>query len=76
MPTKVLFVTPSNSPGGYFRSLSDQTNTLQLVAVKSQATIFADDEAAKNQRDAVMAARTSDGRHVALSVEIRAADPV
>ena len=75
MAPKVLFVTPTSAPGGYFLSLSAQTNTLQLVAVKSEAAMFADKEAADDQRDTVMRAQTSDGRHVALAVDIQDADP-
>jgi hypothetical protein len=76
MAANVLFVTPSNAPAGYFLSLSDQTNTLELVAVKSEAKMLADEETARDLRDTVMRARTSDGRHVALAVEIQNAEPL
>ena len=71
MAPKVLFVTPSNAPGGYFCSLNEATSTLQLVAVRADATIFPDHAAAAKQRASVMGATTPEGRHLALAVDIQ-----
>jgi len=71
MAPKVLFVTPSNGPGGFLAAFSDQTNTVELVAVKAQAEVFADDLSARDARAAVMRARTPNGRHLALAVDIQ-----
>ena len=73
MSGKVLYVTPSNAPAGYFLSLSDGTNELKLVLFKADATVFSDAGAAADQRNILMLAHRSDGRHVALSVDIRPA---
>ena len=71
MAGKVLFVTPSNAPAGYFVSLSDGTNELTLAPLKADATAFSDAEAAVDQRNTLMLALRPDGRHLALSVDIR-----
>jgi len=74
MAPKVLFVTPSNAPAGYFLSFSEQTNTLELVTVKSKAKTFPDEATANEQRATVMGALTPDGRHVTFAVDIRDSD--
>ena len=71
MAAKVLFVTPSNAPAGYFVSFSERTSALELGAEKSKAKVFVDDLAAREQRATIMRAQTSDGRHVALAVSIQ-----
>jgi hypothetical protein len=71
MAPKVLFVTPSSGPAGSLLRFSVQTNALELVAVKSQAQVFVDEVAARDERSIVMRARTSKGHHVALSVDIQ-----
>ena len=71
MASKVLFVTPTTASAGYFVSLSDGADVLELVAVKSQASVYVDAEAAHAQRDTIMRARRPDGRHWRLASRFR-----
>jgi hypothetical protein len=71
MAPTVLFVHPVGAPAGYFRSFDDATTTLQLVALKADATTFPDQVAAGDQRATLMGALKPDGLHVVLGVDIQ-----